>query len=267
MSNLKNKIKNKLHEAGNDKSAMQASFNARLKDAEDVVKTTLGASTPPEDVKNIAARLATESTEMIDEVNQEVLDKFIQQYGSEKGKQIYYATANKQDRNPETFHTEGEHDSVGRGIEYGMNPEVEVDKYEEYRQLMQQLAAEEGDENPNNPVQSKPTGLEEADPTAQPTNDPIKLKADVEKLMAKLDISGIAPYLEKIDNPTEQAEVIAQFAEKIGVPKARLSSVIAQLKTVAESKRPTMTKDALIEAVTGKKPRKVIKTVKVKDIK
>lgn len=96
------------------------------------------------------------------------------------------------------------------------------------------------------------------------SNDPVKLKADVEKLMAKLDISSIAPYLAKIDNPVEQAEVIGQFAEKIGVPKAKLSTVVAQLKTVAESVRPKMTKNQLVEAVTG---RKVIKTIKVKDIK
>jgi hypothetical protein len=35
--------------------------------------------------------------------NTEILNKFIDQYGEEKGKKIYYATANKQKRNPETF--------------------------------------------------------------------------------------------------------------------------------------------------------------------
>jgi hypothetical protein len=156
--------------------------------------------------------------------------------------------------NPETFHTEGELDSVSRGIQYGMNPEVEADKYEEYRALMQQLALEKDDET-------------SIDKPIKEDNDPVKLKADVSKLMAKLDLSSIAPYLEKIDNPTEQAEVIAQFAEKIGVPKAKLSSVIAQLKMVAETTKTNITKSELIEAVIGKKPRQVIKTVKVKDIK
>jgi hypothetical protein len=250
MENSKKKIINKLHES-NDKNAMKKVFDTRLKDAEDIVKTSLGSDTPPEDVKNIAARLATESVET-NEVNQEVLNKFIKQYGEEKGKQVYYATANKQDRSPETFKNEGEHDSIGRGIEVGMNPEVEADKYEEYRQLMAQLAAEEGGEQP----------VKEDDTIApQQTNDPVKLKTDVTKLMSKLDMSSIAPYLEKIDNPTEQAEVIAQFAEKIGVPKGKLSSVISQLRTVAETK---MTKKELIESVTG---RKIIKTIKVKDIK
>jgi nucleoid DNA-binding protein len=154
--------------------------------------------------------------------------------------------------NQEDFHTEGEDASVGRGIETGMNSEVEADKYEEYRALMTQLAAEEGD-------QEQP--VKEADGQG---NDPVKLKADVEKLMAKLDISSIAPYLAKIDNPVEQAEVIGQFAEKIGVPKTKLSAVVAQLKTVAENVNPKMTKNQLVEAVIG---RKVVKTIKVKDIK
>jgi hypothetical protein len=262
---------------------------------------------------------------------------------------------------------EGEHDSVGRGIEAGMNPEVEADKYEEYRQLMAQLAAEEGgeeqvkeesaltegtsdynltnSENVSNMMRdiisiiAKYVGTQSTNNGAvandnrvilynmvnsgkfmeaiqqmlppsnmhlgssgreyltnnekemvsflnsigmdtsgltfrsvsvreslvkegsEVTNDPVKLKADVQKLMSKLDMSSIAPYLEKIDNPTEQAEVIAQFAEKIGVPKVKLSSVISQLKTVSETK---MTKKELVEAVTG---RKIIKTIKVKDIK
>ena len=35
--------------------------------------------------------------------NEEILDKFKDQYGDEKGEKVYYATANKQDRDPETF--------------------------------------------------------------------------------------------------------------------------------------------------------------------
>ena len=152
---------------------------------------------------------------------------------------------------------EGEdYERASSEIEYGINPEVGADEYEEFRKLKDMLVR---GEEPN-------TGqIEEEGET--PTNDPVKLKADVEKLMAKLDMSSIAPYLQKIDNPVEQAEVIGQFAEKIGVPKAKLSAVVAQLKTVAESKAPKMTKNKLIEAVTGKKGKQIIKTIKVKDIK
>ena len=35
--------------------------------------------------------------------NTEVLNKFKDQYGKKKGEDVYYATANKQDRDPETF--------------------------------------------------------------------------------------------------------------------------------------------------------------------
>ena len=33
----------------------------------------------------------------------EIIEKFQKQYGKKRGKEVYYATANKQDRNPETF--------------------------------------------------------------------------------------------------------------------------------------------------------------------
>ena len=156
----------------------------------------------------------------------------------------------------EGLETGDDYERAGREIEYGINPEVGADEYEEFRKLKDMLVK---GEEPN-------TGKIEEEGDV-PTNDPVKLKADVEKLMAKLDMSSIAPYLQKIDNPVEQAEVIGQFAEKIGVPKAKLSAVVAQLKTVAESKAPKMTKNKLIEAVTGKKGKQIIKTIKVKDIK
>lgn len=39
----------------------------------------------------------------MNEYDKEAMANFIAQYGPEKGKQVYYATANKQDRDPETF--------------------------------------------------------------------------------------------------------------------------------------------------------------------
>lgn len=346
MENSKKKIIDKLKEATVDKAAMQKKWDERLKAATDVVSKSLPAESP-EEVADIAAKLATESVELggvnpvvqydsdrngekpflfngskwqyvnaiypngkkdigvyryghdivydyswfmdnivgngknstsqIGEVNKEVLDKFVNQYGEERGKQIYYATANKQDRNPETFKNENDDEIASRGIEYGIQePEVGADKYDEYRLLMQQLASEENNEQP---VKEGPSGSVQSPQNPTQTNDPVKLRTDVAKLMAKLDISAIAPYLVKIDNPTEQAEVIAQFAEKIGVPKNKLAVVINQLRTVAENgkitkkqlkeaisslDRPKMTKNELIEAVSG---RKIIKTIKVKDIK
>lgn len=39
----------------------------------------------------------------MNEYDKEAMANFVAQYGPEKGKQVYYATANKQDRDPETF--------------------------------------------------------------------------------------------------------------------------------------------------------------------
>jgi len=39
----------------------------------------------------------------MNEYDKEAMANFVNQYGPEKGKEIYYATANKQDRSPETF--------------------------------------------------------------------------------------------------------------------------------------------------------------------
>lgn len=45
----------------------------------------------------------------MNEYDKEAMTNFVAQYGPEKGKQVYYATANKQDRDPETFEkNEGE---------------------------------------------------------------------------------------------------------------------------------------------------------------
>lgn len=40
---------------------------------------------------------------MIKEYDKPAMDSFKKQYGKKKGKSVYYATANKQKRNPETF--------------------------------------------------------------------------------------------------------------------------------------------------------------------
>jgi len=286
MENSKKKILNKLNE-GNDKAEMQRTFDERLRDAEDVVKTSMGSDMAPEDVKDIAGRLATESVEsggfnpvvqyhsdrtdetpfMINGTKWQYVNAIypdgkkdigVYRYGHDLAYDFKWFMDNVVGKLKNA--TEGkvvETNQESTGEDYGdvgmQDLEVGADKYDEYRALMAQLAAEEGGE--------QEARVMETDDQEQ-TNDPVKLKNDVAKLMSKLDMSSIAPYLAKIDNPTEQAEVIAQFAEKIGVPKGKLSSVVSQLKTVAEGVK--MTKNKLIETVTG---RKVIKTIKVKDIK
>ena len=366
MSNSKKKIIKQLREGTLTPDELKQNTDDLVKTAKDALDID------DTKAKDYVSGLVGEG-DGVHEVNQEVMNDMIKQYGSkEAAEKVYYATANKQGRDPEDFHTENDERLPGT------DPEVGEDKYAEYEALKQMLAADEegtpqdvsedgvlneygqsakydlrdennieemldgivsiltkymgtnstnsasigndnrviiynlldsgkiretierrlspmnmhhgssgreywsnnkeamtkhlnkygvndfvlkGDEDRNTPQQEQVT--EEG----EPTNNPVKLKADVSKLMSKLDISSIAPYLQKIDNPTEQAEVIAQFAEKIGVPKAKLSSVISQLKMAAESTLPTMSKDKLVETVVGKNSRKVIKTIKVKDIK
>jgi hypothetical protein len=50
----------------------------------------------------------------------DIIKKFQQQYGKKKGEKIYYATANKQDRNPETFKQKDE-ESVNEFLDFGSN--------------------------------------------------------------------------------------------------------------------------------------------------
>ena len=40
---------------------------------------------------------------LLKEYNESVMKSFVKQYGKEAGKKRYYATANTEDRNPETF--------------------------------------------------------------------------------------------------------------------------------------------------------------------
>ena len=55
--------------------------------------------------------------EMVDEFDEKAMQNFIDQYGEERGKQIYYATANKEDRDPETFEKNEGMASFGDDVE------------------------------------------------------------------------------------------------------------------------------------------------------
>lgn len=121
--------------------------------------------------------------------------------------------------------------------------------------------------------------LTEADYNAQTTQtdtrDMGQLQADVQRFMDKLNLGQFLAILDKIDKPVEQAEIIAAFAERIGVPRTKLSAILANLKqssnaeapqpVTGESVNPRMTKNELVETVL-KVSRPVIKKVKKKDI-
>lgn len=268
----------------------------------------------PEDYEKVADKLGDEDVvkfvdeQPVDEVNKEVMQKFIDQYGEERGKQIYYATANKQDRDPETFHTESDdeydalrfqsdledliselqgiidtkgmfnrfpemadmikeklywavtdgydnyrrsqggslgeadgddtydgedYERASREVEYGINPEMGGDDWDE-------LLSQAGDMNEN-------------EEQGQPSD---KLRADVQKFIQKLNLGQFKNTLVKIDTPVEQAEVIAAFSEMIGVPRAKLPMIVQGMKQQAESVRPRMKKADLVETVLKTKKTK-----------
>ena len=113
-----------------------------------------------------------------------------------------------------------------------------------------------------------------------PTNiaagtDVPKLQADVQKLVDSIK-TKFSVYLSKLDKPIEQAQFLTTMAKEIGVPLNKLNDIITQFKTIAtdtsaippagfaNENKKIITKNDLIESL---KEKKVIKTVKVKDIK
>jgi hypothetical protein len=99
-----------------------------------------------------------------------------------------------------------------------------------------------------------------------------KLQADVKKL-SKLIKDKFSVALSKLDKPLEQVQFLQAMANEIGIPLNKLSTLMASFKDIAkdgvdttpalaESKR--ITKNQLLESLREKK---VIKTIKAKDIK
>jgi len=107
------------------------------------------------------------------------------------------------------------------------------------------------------------------------TNIP-KLQSDVKKL-ANMIKNKFSIYLSKLDKPIEQAQFLTAMASEIGVPLNKLSTIIASYKDIAKdgqldtqnapgmrAESKVITKSELEESLI---PKKVIKIVKVKDIK
>jgi len=103
-----------------------------------------------------------------------------------------------------------------------------------------------------------------------------KLQSDVKKLTSLIK-NKFSMYLAKLDKPIEQAQFLTAMAAQIGVPLNKLSSIIASYKDISQDgqmdkvnttglkvERKIMTKNELAESIGEKK---VIKTIKVKDIK
>jgi hypothetical protein len=108
--------------------------------------------------------------------------------------------------------------------------------------------------------------LNEVTPTGEETDEEMNIKA--KKLMDMIVKRIPSNVIDTIKTPIAQREVISAFAEMIGVPRNGLSNLISGLKDI--SKEPAInenlviTKKNLTESIVGKK---VIKTIKVKDVK
>lgn len=106
----------------------------------------------------------------------------------------------------------------------------------------------------NNHLQSKKIE-EETDTTGVEGRDLNKLKNDVINLMDKLkSVPIMQTAIKKINTPIEQYEIISQFAELIGVPRARLMTLISSIKDTAkldtnESVNPKIKKGEIIETL------------------
>ena len=173
-----------------------------VKDLEPVVKSIeeplKSITGDDESAKEIAANIAADSIKQsygagddLNEYNKEIMSRMKKQYGDEAGEKVYYATANKQDRNPETFETNEDMDP-GTGEDFEDIGYRDIEAGEEYYDLLQQYMGE---------------------------TPPIKLPTD--------DNTNDLPF---------------------------------------ESVRPKMTKKELVESVLGNKTRKVLKTIKVKNL-
>jgi hypothetical protein len=118
---------------------------------------------------------------------------------------------------------------------------------------------------------SKKRGVEtltEISPTGEESDEEMNVKA--KKLMEMIGKKIPTNIITTIKTPVAQREVIAAFAELIGVPRNGLANLVSGLKDLAkQSTEPIaeskiMTKNQLMESL---KPNKVIRTIKIKDIK
>ena len=116
--------------------------------------------------------------------------------------------------------------------------------------------------------------LNEVTPTGEETDEEMGVKA--KKLMAMIAKRIPINIIKTIKTPIAQREVIAAFAELIGVPRMGLNNLIVGLKDLSKQPdQPEPTEQPITEKrVISKKyleeslvQKKVIKTVKVKDIK
>lgn len=113
--------------------------------------------------------------------------------------------------------------------------------------------------------------LNELSPSGEESDEEMSVKA--KKLMDMIGKRIPSNVISTIKTPVAQREVIAAFAELIGVPRNGLSNLLSGLKDISKEPKPQqgvseskiVTKKELMETLSNKK--NVIKKIKVKDIK
>jgi hypothetical protein len=114
----------------------------------------------------------------------------------------------------------------------------------------------------------KEESLNEVVPTGEESDEEMNLKA--KKLMDLIGKRIPQNIIKTITTPVAQREVIAAFAELIGVPRTGLNNLIGGLKDISKQPEQPVTENKVISKKSLEESlieKKVIKTVKVKDIK
>lgn len=156
---------------------------------------TAGEAVPAQPV---ASQPAAETTVA---ENKEVIGKFQQEYGKEKGNQVYYATANKQDRDPETFKTEAVHD-----LDTG-NVEVQADDHTDDQR--QEVAINEK-EKESAAIEKETDETEEI-----PVEKVDKIKEFI-KNTPNLDDTAFHAFVEKLGiDPHEAEESVYRYVQEL----------------------------------------------------
>jgi hypothetical protein len=124
---------------------------------------------------------------------------------------------------------------------------------------------------------SQKQGLNEVTPTGQETDEDMHAKA--KKLMVLISKRIPSVVIDTIkQNKVAQREVIAAFAELIGVPRAGLGNLVTGIKDLAKTSTQQQQQPQTGQAQGDQMPpeqnlapisenRKVVKTIKIKDIK
>jgi hypothetical protein len=109
--------------------------------------------------------------------------------------------------------------------------------------------------------------INEISPTGEESDEEMNIKAKKLMDMIKTKLPNV---IATIKTPVAQREVIAAFAELIGVPRNGLSNLVSGLKDLAKQPEQPVTESKVItknQLMESLKLNKVIKTIKVKDIK